>query len=40
MIASVPNSQTQTGMSTLNQSLNVAFAKYAVTPVTPAAKSV
>ncbi len=40
MIPSVPNSQTQTGMSTENQSLNVAFAKYAVTPVTPAAKIV
>ena len=29
---------TQTGMSQPNQSLNVALAKYAVTPVTPAAK--
>ena len=40
MIASVPNSNTQTGMSTPNQSLMVVLAKYAVTPVTPAAKSV
>ena len=36
--ASVPNSNTQTGMSTPNQSSIVVFAKYAVTPVTPAEK--
>ena len=40
MIAIVPNSHTQTGMSAPNQSLKVVFAKYAVTPVTPAAKIV
>ena len=40
MIPSVPNSHTQTGMSTPNQSLNVVLAKYAVTPVTPAEKIV
>ena len=40
MIAIVPNSHAQTGMSTPIQSLTVVFAKYAVTPVTPAAKMV
>ena len=36
--ASVPNSNTQTGMSTPIQSSIVVLAKYAVTPVTPAEK--
>ena len=36
--ASVPNSNTQTGMSTPNQSSIVVLAKYAVTPVTPAGR--
>ena len=31
---------TQTGMSTLNQSLNLVVAKYPVTPMTAAAKIV